>query len=227
MTTSNQLLIPLLDNPWIWITISYLLGALPFAVWVGRKAGRDPRASGSKNPGASNVARTAGMRWGLITLILDACKGSLIPALILGGYLISDPQQVPQEVTAELFSRITWYSGLEEWAAFTGVSAVLGHITSPFLNFRGGRGVATAIGVMFALHFGLASLSVFVWLTVLMLSRTPAWSSLALSACFIIFSQASNVDDSVRIFSVCAATLIVIRHWTHLKKLYTILSPKN
>ena len=224
MNTSHHLLIPILDNPWFWIAFSYLLGALPFAVWVGRRVGRDPRINGSKNPGASNVARTAGIRWGLITLFLDACKGSLIPALILGGYLISDPQQLSQQEANELFSRITWHSGLNEWAAFTGISAVLGHITSPFLNFKGGRGVATALGVMFALHPGLASLSVFVWLTVLMLSRTPAWSSLALSACFIIFSQANNVDDSVRIFSVCAAALMIIRHWTHLKKLYNTLS---
>lgn len=220
MADSNHLLIPFLDNPWLWLIIAYVLGALPFAVWIGRRAGNDPRTGGSKNPGASNVARTAGMRWGLITLILDACKGGLIPSLILGGYLISNPQQIQGQDTAEMLTRISWHSGLEEWAAFAGVSSVLGHITSPFLNFKGGRGVATALGVMFALHFGLASLSVFVWLTVLMLSRTPAWSSLALSACFIIFSQATNVSDSVRIFSVCAATLIVVRHWTHLQKLY-------
>lgn len=213
MSVETKLLMPLLDLPWFWLCFAYLLGALPFAVWVGRKAGKDPRQTGSKNPGASNVGRTFGFRWGLITLILDALKGALVPSLILGGYLITE-----QPIDTEL-SRISWQSGLEEWAAFSGVAAVLGHISSPFLGFKGGRGVATALGVMFALHYGLASLSVFIWLTVLMMTRTPAWSSLALSASFIIFSQSSTVSDSVRIFSVCAATIIIVRHWTHLKRL--------
>ena len=72
---------------------------------------------------------------------------------------------------------------------------------------------------MSALHAGLAGLGVFVWVSVLMLSRTPAWSSLALSGTFVLFSHSSSVSDSVRLFSICAAAIIVIRHWGHLKRL--------
>ena len=102
---------PALDLPWLWLILSYLFGALPFAVWVGRRAGKDPRAGGSKNPGASNVARTSGFRWGLITLGLDALKGALIPSLILAGALISDTQLIDTQ------ERLRWGFNLEEWAA--------------------------------------------------------------------------------------------------------------
>ena len=213
MLSHDHLISSTLDLPWLWIALAYLLGALPFAVWIGRRAGKDPRRAGSKNPGASNVARVAGRRWGLMTLCLDAFKGALIPMLVLGGYLISEPS------ANEGHERLRMGFDLQEWAALAGVFSVLGHVTSPFLGFRGGRGVATALGAMGALHSGLAGLGVFVWLTVLMLSRTPAWSSLALAGTFVVFSHSVSVSDAVRLFSVCSATIIVARHWGHLKRL--------
>lgn len=213
MPSPDRLIISSLDLPWLWLALAYVLGALPFAVWVGRRAGTDPRRSGSKNPGASNVARTAGKGWGLITLCLDALKGALIPSLIMSGYLISEAAPIEGQ------ERLRMGLDLSEWAALAGVFGVLGHVTSPFLGFRGGRGVATALGAMGALHIGLAGLGVFVWVTVLMLSRTPAWSSLALALSFVVFSHSPSVSDAVRLFSICASTIIVVRHWGHLKRL--------
>ena len=221
MITPSPLLIPSLDLPWLWLGLAYLLGALPFAVWVGQKAGKDPRSTGSKNPGASNVARTAGIRWGLVTLILDALKGAIIPWLILGGYLISKP------VINTDGQYLNWSFDLIEWASFAGIISVLGHITSPFLAFKGGRGVATALGAMFALHSGVALVTMFIWLIVLMLTRIPAWSSLALALAFILLSQSVVVSDAVRIFAVCTSALIVIRHWTHLEKLLRPMQQKT
>ena len=75
MSLPQPLLIPALDIPLLWVLISYGVGALPFAVWIGKRVGQDPRTQGSKNPGASNVARTSGVRWGVITLFFDAAKG--------------------------------------------------------------------------------------------------------------------------------------------------------
>lgn len=215
MSASPSPLIPALDLPMIWVALSYVLGALPFAVWIGRRAGQDPRVRGSKNPGASNVARTSGIRWGVVTLFLDAAKGALIPALILEGVLISVSSD------AQSSERISWQMSLAEWAAFSGISAVLGHVTSPFLGFKGGRGVATALGATGALHPGIAGVGVCVWLTTLLLTRVPAWSSLAMSLSLIILSQLQGVSDSVRFFCLGAAVIITMRHWTHLKRLFS------
>ena len=215
MSAPSSLLMPALDLPILWVLIAYIIGALPFAVWVGRRAGQDPRTKGSKNPGASNVARLSGMRWGVFTLFLDATKGACIPILILEGLLISTSTP---EATGE---RIAWHITLSEWAALCGISAVLGHVTSPFLGFKGGRGVATALGATAALHPGIAGVGVCVWLTTLFLTRTPAWSSLAMSLSLIVLSQLEGVSDSVRFFCLGAAVIITIRHWNHLNRLFT------
>lgn len=202
-----------IDLPLLWVAVSYLLGALPFAVWVGRMTGRDPRTGGSHNPGASNVARTSGVRWGLLTLGFDAAKGALIPYLILSGMLISG--EPPSRDMGELSLSLS----LPEWAALSGICGVLGHITSPFLNFKGGRGVATALGAMLALHPGIAGVSIFTWLITLALTRVAAWASLIMSASFVLLSQFSHVGHEVSLFALCAATLITVRHWGHLKRL--------
>lgn len=213
MHAPSSLLFPLLDYPLLWVAISYLIGTLPFAVWVGQLAGHDPRQSGSRNPGASNVARTAGMKWGLITLLLDGAKGALCPLLILAGLLITNsPSQASQE-------RIQWSVSLAEWAALSGFTAMIGHITSPWLSFRGGRGVATALGAMAALHGGIAGVSACIWLIVLLLTRTPAWASLVMSLSFILLSQLAAVPHHVALFAIGSAVLIAIRHWPHLTRL--------
>lgn len=214
MSAPDQLLSPSLDIPALWIAASYVLGALPFAVWIGRRAGQDPRRQGSKNPGASNVARTSGIRWGLITLILDALKGAVIPLFIIRGALISAATQ------PEVTSGAMWQVDLTEWAAICGISAVLGHVTSPFLGFRGGRGVATAIGATAALNLNIAALSASAWIVTLILTRVPAWSSLVLCASLIFLSNAQGVPDSVHLFCICVAAIITVRHWPHLKRLF-------
>ena len=181
-TPDSQLLAPSLDIPLLWASISYGLGALPFAVWIGALTGRDPRQRGSKNPGASNVARTAGVKWGILTLLLDAAKGAAVPSLMLAGVLISAPSEG---------ARLS----LDEWAALSGLSAILGHVTSPLLGFKGGRGVATTLGAAMALHAGLATLALAIWLVTLAITRVPAWASLAMSATLVVMSNASGVEE--------------------------------
>lgn len=214
MSAPQTLLSPALDVPLLWVVVSYLLGAIPFAVWVGRRAGQDPRRRGSKNPGASNVARTAGVRWGVITLILDALKGAVIPICIARGLLLSQPDLL------EIARDPMWALNLTEWSAICGVAAVLGHVTSPFLGFRGGRGVATALGATAALNLNIAALSACAWIVTLIITRVPAWSSLVLCASLIFLSNAQGVPDSVHLFSICVAAIIAVRHWPHLKRLF-------
>ncbi len=101
---------------------AFFFGAVPFGWLLGRLAGVDVRKAGSGNIGATNVARTAGRSLGALTLALDAAKGALPAALGL------------------------WLDG-DRLGAGAGCAAVLGHVFSPFLGFRGGKGVATAAGV--------------------------------------------------------------------------------
>ena len=107
----------------IFVIISYLLGSLPNGLYVANLKGIDIRNEGSKNTGATNVFRVMGAKFGILVLILDALKG-FIPLFI-----------------AEKFG-VTGNS-----LVLIGITAVIGHTFSPFLNFKGGKGVATSLGI--------------------------------------------------------------------------------
>ncbi|MFW6178824.1 MAG: glycerol-3-phosphate 1-O-acyltransferase PlsY [Desulfohalobiaceae bacterium] len=114
-----------------WIVITYLLGALPFGLFVAKACkGIDPRMWGSGNTGATNVARSCGPGYGILTFALDAGKG-FVPLLV--AMAMSD-------------------SGL--FLFLTALAALLGHMYSVFLNWKGGKGVATYIGIFAALSPG-------------------------------------------------------------------------
>lgn len=109
------------------VLAGYLIGAFPSGVVVGRLAGADPRASGSGRTGTTNALRSLGPRWAAAVAVLDLAKG--IVAVLVGTAI-----------------------GPEPWAgALAGVAAVVGHVWSVFIGFRGGRGVATGGGAMLAL----------------------------------------------------------------------------
>lgn len=111
-----------------WLLVVYLIGSIPFGLIVSRLAnGIDPRLTGSKSTGATNVARTCGIGYGILTFVLDAAKG-LVPILLA--------------------------MGINDSAAFitlTGVAVLAGHLYSAFLGGKGGKGVATTIGIFLAL----------------------------------------------------------------------------
>jgi len=110
----------------VTILAAFLLGSVPAAVLVGRLAGADVRAQGSKNPGAANTWRVAGRLPGLVVLFLDGAKGWLAAAVVPG-----------------------LFPGTPGWvAAAAAAAAVLGHVFNPWLRLRGGKGVATAAGAI-------------------------------------------------------------------------------
>ncbi len=123
---------------------SYLLGSISFAVMISRLMGlADPRSFGSKNPGATNVLRSGNKAAALLTLVFDALKG--VAAVGMGHYAASQG----------------WLS--DAWTAWAGAAAFFGHLYPVFFGFKGGKGVATAAGVIFALEpsLGLATLASF------------------------------------------------------------------
>ncbi len=142
------------------VLAAYLLGSLSFAVIVSRVMGlNDPRTFGSKNPGATNVLRSGSKAAAILTLALDAAKGWLPVALV------------------------RWFGapyGLEEGTqALVALAAFVGHLWPVFFGFKGGKGVATALGVLLGVSgwLGLATLAA--WLVVVSISRYVSLSSMA------------------------------------------------
>jgi len=139
------------------ILFAYLLGSVPFAVVVSRLMGlQDPRRYGSGNPGATNVLRSGNKKAAVLTLLGDAAKGWV--AVMLAAY-VAQAMALPVGVVAAC-----------------AVVVFLGHVYSFFLKFKGGKGVATAIGVLIALVPWLAFVAIGTWLLVVYVSR---YSSLA------------------------------------------------
>lgn len=156
-----------------WIALllaAYLLGSVPFGYIVGRVRGIDVRQHGSGNVGASNVMRLLGVPAGILVLLLDALKGYMGVAMMrMAGY-----------DTPELL-------------LLAGLCAVAGHTWSVFLRFRGGRGVATSLGVLIALAPAVAAVAFFTWVVVLLLTRYISLSSVVAGAvlpiAMILFKQ--------------------------------------
>ncbi|HZW06140.1 MAG TPA: glycerol-3-phosphate 1-O-acyltransferase PlsY [Phycisphaerales bacterium] len=150
---------------------AYLLGSIPFGLLIGLAKGVDVRQHGSKNIGTANVGRTLGRKWGVLTFFLDALKGFL-PVLVAGFVLktIARPE-VP--------SHLAW-----AWLV-VGVCAVVGHMWSPFLKFKGGKGVATGFGAMLAVFpiLSLPAMAAFlVWLACVKTTRFIGLSSCVAAA---------------------------------------------
>jgi glycerol-3-phosphate acyltransferase PlsY len=149
---------------WTWLALpalGYLLGSFPTGVVIGRLVGRDPRGGGSGNIGASNVTRTLGRKWGAVTLLLDVGKG-ILPAwlgLRYGGVGVG---------------------------ALAGWLATVGHCYPVWLRFRGGKGVATAFGVMAVFAPPAVLVGAVVWIFSLLLTHIPTIGSLLAAAIFVV-----------------------------------------
>ena len=146
------------------IVAAYLIGSLSFAVIVSRVMGlKDPRTFGSKNPGATNVLRSGNKAAAIVTLLLDALKG-LLPVLAVkwfgAGYGLGDGTM-----------------------ALVGLAAFLGHLWPVFFRFKGGKGVATFIGVVFGIHLLLGIATGATWLIIAFFFRYSSLASL-ISAAF-------------------------------------------
>jgi glycerol-3-phosphate acyltransferase PlsY len=176
------------------IGLAYLAGSIPTGVLLGRLVGRDPRAAGSGNIGATNVTRTLGKAAGAATLLVDVLKG-VLPTLWAAG------------------QGQTWL------AAAAGLSATLGHCYPVWLRFRGGKGVATAFGAMAALTWPVAVLSALLWVAVAVITRNPAVGSLAAAVAFVGLSFWDGQPAETQGLAVLLALLIVVRHRSNIAQL--------
>lgn len=193
---------------WIWISsfaVGYAIGAINPASIIARIRGTDLRAVGSGNPGATNAGRAFGWKVGVLVAVLDILKG-LLPVLAL----------------TYLFGEVAGLIG--------GIAAVLGHISSPFLRGRGGKGVATSLGVIIGM-MPLASLIIFaVWGVVLKVTRYVSLASIIAAASLpvavigLMFFGPAQGWGAVHgwgnfYFAVAAAALVIRRHVPNIQRL--------
>ncbi len=170
--------------------IAYIIGTIPFGVLVARWVGAsDPRTQGSRNIGATNVLRVAGIGAAAATLILDAGKG--LVAVWMAGFWISN-HTTP-------------------WAQAAGIAVVLGHTFPVWTGFRGGKGVATGVGALAGLSPASAAGALLVWIAVVAWSRYVSLASVVAAAVLPIAATVTN-RPNVKTFSVVVAALVLIRH---------------
>lgn len=176
---------------------AYLLGSVPFGfIFAKAFCGRDPRREGSKNVGATNVARLCGLPFGVLTLVCDALKGLLPVWLAL--HLLIEPRA----------------------AAVVGFCALLGHMHSVFLGFRGGKAVATTIGVFIPLAFGSMALSAALCLAVIGATRYVSLGSLTLAACLPVSLALTGRFDILPV-AVLVMLVIFYKHRENIKRLFS------
>jgi glycerol-3-phosphate acyltransferase PlsY len=165
------------------VVVGYLVGALSPATFAARRGGVDLRGIGSGNPGASNVGRALGRRTGIVVAVLDVLKG-LLPAAGFGA--------------------VDHRAGL-----LAGFAAVLGHVTSPFLRGRGGKGVATTAGAVLGSQPLWAPVLVVVWLAVLAARRWIALASMSAALSLVVVALVLRED---RLWASGLALVVLVRH---------------
>lgn len=180
--------------------LGYLLGSIPNALWIGKVfLGKDVREHGSKNTGATNAARVLGIKYGILTLVLDVLKGAIPTYLALKyGDLMSDSLN----------------NGI-----LVGIISILGHTFSIFLKFRGGKAVATTLGVFVVLTpLGILFTALIFFITFFIFKYVSLAS--IMSAVFLpIFIALLYKNNTLTLFATIIGTLIVIRHKSNIEKI--------
>ena len=184
------------------VPAGYLLGSIPIGYLLARRAGVDVRAVGSGNVGATNVARTAGRRLGLWTLFGDAVKGALAVALARAS------------------------TSSEAIVGATAVAAVAGHVFPVFLSFRGGKGVATGLGVLFVLAPAATPIPLVAFASAFTLSRIVSLASLAAAVAAPVAILGLGYARATVVAALSIAVLIVWRHAENLARIRAGSEPR-
>lgn len=197
------------------IAASACLGSIPFGLIVTRLAsGTDVRRAGSGNIGATNVLRVSGPVPALLTLLLDAGKGAVAVLLAFG---VSRMDGAPAADSVDGPKGAGMTIPLAGWAA---LAAVAGHILSPWLGFRGGKGVATAAGALLALSPVFAALALGLFAVILLVTRIVSLSSIVTCLSMPVIAAARvlpNTPPVPIVLGICA--LIVFRHRANIVRL--------
>ena len=183
----------------LFVLVAYLIGSVSAAIIVCKVMGLpDPRTTGSGNPGATNVLRVGGKKAAAITLFGDMLKG-LLPVLVAQLFIVSDLAL-----------------GLIGFAAF------IGHLFPVFFGFKGGKGVATMLGVLFGFHWAVGLATAVTWLVIAKVFRISSLSALiatALAPLYVYLIMGLNVP-----VLISTAIMTVILFWRHRSNIQNLLS---
>ena len=188
--------------------IASCLGSISFSVIISKKmAGFDVREKGSKNAGSTNVLRTVGKKAAILTLICDILKGvvAILIAVLLGNLVEGTDKALLVQIA--------------------GLMAVIGHTFPVFFKFKGGKGVATALGVLFIVNWQIALICLVFALLLMAITRMVSVGSLAAAILFpvltIFIKYNYIVEGSYLVFGILMAGLVVFNHRTNIKRLAT------
>jgi acyl phosphate:glycerol-3-phosphate acyltransferase len=182
-----------------WLLASYLLGAIPTSYLAGRLfRGIDLREHGSRNLGATNLYRVLGWRFAIPVGVFDAAKG-LVPVLVFA----------PRVSSSELFALVC------------GLVAVVGHVFSVFVGFKGGKGVATAAGVVLGLTPAALGIALVIWIALVYLTGYVSVASIAAAAVFPLAVYLIDPPDQIEILwlDVAVAAAIIWLHRANIGRL--------
>jgi glycerol-3-phosphate acyltransferase PlsY len=186
----------------LFLGLTYAIAAIPFGLVLAKIfAKKDIREFGSKNIGATNVARVIGKKLGFATLILDGLKGAIM--VIIARFTFHEMQN------------------LHLFLVLVAAVAVLGHVYPIYLNFKGGKGVATAIAVLFALDVSVGFLVICFWILSFCLFRISSISSIIAIFSSIIISTSFSAPGSQIAFCWFLSLLILVRHKENIIRLIT------
>lgn len=206
------------ENP-LYLLLAYLAGSVPFGYLAGRINGIDLREHGSKNIGATNTFRVLGKKWGIPVFVCDVLKG-FFPVLLMKMHL-----------GAELTGCTTAEMG---WLIGTLMAAVLGHTFTCFLKFKGGKGIATALGALIAFSPFIAGVALAVWLTCMVCTRYVSLSSILAAVsveCAIVWqclgdASCSGADIVAISFISVLVVLVIVKHRSNVSRLLNGTEPK-
>ena len=186
--------------------LAYLIGSIPTSIWVSKtKFGIDIRDYGSGNAGATNTYRVLGAKWGTFVMIIDVIKGAIATSLWVS---------IPYYYTNELHRT--------NFMIVLGLVAVLGHIYPIWAGFRGGKGVATLLGMALAIQPAVALLCIVVFLITLIATRFVSVSSMLAGIAFmvLILFIYHEKETSYRLFAIIVAIMVVVTHRNNIKRLF-------
>jgi len=181
--------------------VAYLLGSIPFGFLIVKARGGDIRRTGSGNIGAANVARSAGIVAGLLTLLLDAAKGY-----------------------AAVWIAHRWMHGDMRWMMIAAILAVVGHMFPVWLGFKGGKGVATALGVFLQICPEAAGVAVILWVVMVVFWRYSSLGSIVAAAAlpvlvYLLYAPRHAPPSYVTLGTIVISLLILAKHRSNIERL--------
>jgi glycerol-3-phosphate acyltransferase PlsY len=189
------------NSDWLIPVVAYLLGSIPFGFLIVKVRGRDIRREGSGNIGAANVARNAGPIAGILTLILDAAKGY-----------------------AAVWLAVHWSHGNVRWTMAAALAAVIGHMFPVWLKFKGGKGVATGLGVFLPISAEAVAAAVVLWVIVVAFWRYSSLGSVIAAAAlpvfmYVFYAPRHAPPPAVTVGTILVSVLVLVKHRSNIERL--------